>query len=96
MYLSIYRFDGDTDELLAAYDRMTEMIPPANIDFHACVVRDDGITVFDACPDEETAMAFQSGPQFRGTLEAVGLPWPRIESAGEIHRARVLGGQVVA
>jgi hypothetical protein len=96
MFLSAYHFDGDVDDLLSRYDAMREMIPLSTVELHACVVRDDGITVFDACPDRETAEMFQSNGQFKGTLEAVGLPMPRIEQLGDVHNAYALGGQKVS
>jgi hypothetical protein len=96
MFLSAYHFDGDVDDLLARYDAMREMIPLSDVDLHACVVRDGGISVFDACPDRATAEMFQSNGQFEGTLRAVGLPMPRIEWLGDVHDAYALGGQKVA
>ena len=49
MYLGIYEIDGDPTELLAAYDRLISMMPESQVVFHACAIRENGITVFDAC-----------------------------------------------
>ena len=77
MYLGIYEIDGDPAELLAAYDRLIGMMPEAQVVFHACAVREDGITVYDACPTKEVFEQFSTSPEFRGATEAAGLPWPR-------------------
>jgi hypothetical protein len=95
MFLSVYHFDGALDELLPAYGRLHEMLPPTSFELHAVVTRAGGISVYDACPDRDTADAFQSSTQFSGTVDAAGLPQPRIEQLGEIHRALVLGGQAL-
>ena len=95
MFLSVYHFDGEQDDLLAGYERMNEMLPPTSFDLHACVVRDGGISVYDACPDRDTATWFQASEQLRGTVDAAGLPQPRIEQLGDVHRALVLGGRPV-
>jgi len=49
MYLGIYEIDGDPNGLLAAYDRLIAMMPEGQVVFHACAIRENGITIFDAC-----------------------------------------------
>ena len=87
-FLGAYRFDGDPEELLAAHDRLMAGFPPDMIEFHVCIARPDGITIFDACPDEATFAGFSTSPEFRGALEGVGLPEPTVERLGVIHDAR--------
>jgi hypothetical protein len=87
MYLSAYHFDGDPDELLAAYARLQAQFPAEALDLHLCVVGVGGITVFDACPSAEVHQEFVSGPIFRGAVAAAGLPTPRIEALGDVHTA---------
>jgi len=53
MYLGIYDIDGDSRELLVAYDRLIAGMPEGQLFFHACAVRENGITIFDACPTKE-------------------------------------------
>jgi hypothetical protein len=96
MFLGVYHFDGDTTALLACYDRLLALFPPNSFDFHACVQRADGISVYDACPDRPTFEQFSSGPEFRDTIRSVGLPSPRVEQLGEVYAARARGGQVLA
>jgi hypothetical protein len=86
VHLGIYRFAGEPAELLSAYDRMLESMPPDTIFFHACTVEPDGITIYDACPTREAFERFSTGPEFRAALAAVGLPDPEIRDA-PIHNA---------
>ena len=48
MYLGIYDIAGDPRELLAAYDRVMAGMAEGQVFFHACAVRENGITIFDA------------------------------------------------
>jgi hypothetical protein len=92
MHLGIYEIDGDPGELLVAYDRLMAGMPAGQVDFHACAVREHGITIYDACPTKEAFERFSTSPEFRGAAEAAGLPWPsRIEGV-PLHVVRVRGG----
>jgi hypothetical protein len=73
MYLGIYDIDGDPDELLAAYDRVMARMPEGQVYFHACAVRENGITIYDACPTREAfeTVRVPSGAAQRG-LDPVG------------------------
>jgi hypothetical protein len=89
MYLTAYHFEGERAALLEAYERMLAALPPAGLTFHVCAHRDGGITVLDGCPSEEVARAFRTSPEFGATLAACGLPEPRVEPIGEVHRSIV-------
>jgi hypothetical protein len=89
VFLGAYHFDGEPDELLAAYGRLMRSVPAGATDLHVCVERVDGITVFDACPSHETFAAFSTGPDFRIAVEAAGLPAPRVEALGDVRAARL-------
>jgi hypothetical protein len=84
-YLGCYHFTGDTGQLLAAYDRLRTRYPDATLDLHVCVVRADGITVIDTCPDRETFTAFSYGPDFAASLAQAGLPEPAVEPLGDMY-----------
>jgi hypothetical protein len=86
MHLGIYRFAGDPDKLLPAYDRMMASMPPGAVVFHACTVERRGITIYDACPTREAFERFSTGADFHAALTSVGLPAPTIESA-PVHNA---------
>jgi hypothetical protein len=90
MFLGSYEFDGQPAELLAAYQRLLQNFPPDSLDLHVSVVRDDGITVFDACPSRAAFDDFSQSPEFLGAVESAGLPRPsRVAALGEIHRAQL-------
>jgi hypothetical protein len=95
MYLGIYDFEGDADELLASYDRMIASFPGSMILFHACTVRDGGITIYDACPTKEAFERFSTGPGFAEALAAAGLPMPAIEGR-PLHNALGPGGASIS
>jgi hypothetical protein len=92
MYLGAYHFDGSVPELLDAYERLMATFPPETLDLHVCVVRDGGLTVFDACPAAEVFVGFSTSAEFRAAVGAAGLPEPRVEPIGEVHAARVRAG----
>jgi len=89
MFLGAYEFDGDTDEMLAAYARLMAGFPPGASDLHVCVVRDGGITIFDACPSREVFAEFSGSPGFAGAVAAAGLPAPQVEPLGDVHAAHL-------
>lgn len=88
MFLSTYDFDGDPAELLPAYDRfMAASYPPGALLLHVCVVRDDGITVLDACPSRQVFEDFAASAEFADAVTRAGLPHPRVTPRGEVHSA---------
>src|SRR5205823_941269 len=58
MFLGAYYFDGPPPELIPAYERLMAGFPPDGLELHVCVVRDGGLTVYDACPSAEIFAAF--------------------------------------
>jgi hypothetical protein len=94
MFLSAYHFDGDPGALVPAYDAFARTFPPEALELHACVVTTRGITVYDACPTREVFEEFHRSAGFRSAVAAAGLPLPRIEPLGEVHRA--VTGRAVA
>jgi len=89
MILSTYRFEGDPAALVESHQRMLELYPPGSLDLHLAVADDQGLTVFDSCPDLATHQAFVASAEFRGALAQVGLPSPTIEVLGEVHFAHI-------
>jgi hypothetical protein len=89
MFLGAFHFNGPVDELSAAYDRMLAGYPPDSLQLHISVLRDNGITVYDACPSRTDFEHFIASDELRGALAGAGLPWPRIEAVGEVRTARV-------
>ena len=89
MFLGVYHFDGSPPELVPAYDRLMAGFPAEQIDLHVCVVRDGGLSVYDACPSASVFAAFSASEDFAGAVRAAGLPGPRVEAVGEVHAARL-------
>jgi hypothetical protein len=89
MYLGVYEFDGDPDVLLAGYERLAQQFPLDTLDIHLCVRREDGISVYDACPSKADFDNFSATEQFRAAVYAAGLPQPRIGGAGTVQVAHV-------
>jgi hypothetical protein len=95
MYLGIYDIDGDSRELLVAYDRLIAGMPEGQLFFHACAVRENGITIFDACPTKEAFERFSTSAEFRNAAEAAGLPWPSKIEGLPLHAIRARDGVTV-
>jgi hypothetical protein len=87
MILATYTFEGDPAALVEKHHEMMSLFPPTALDLHIAVTTDDGLTVFDACPDLATHKAFVVSPEFLGTIDRVGLPRPRVDVVGEVHFA---------
>jgi len=95
MHLGIYEIDGDPDELLLAYDRLTVAMPDDQVHFHACAVREEGITIYDACPTKEAFERFSTSAEFRSAADAAGLPWPSTIVGLPLHAVRARDGVTV-
>ena len=74
LYLGALHFDGDPGELLPAYRRMLDGFGIDTLDVHLCIAREDGLTVFDACPTREVYEEFTSSGMFRDAVAAAGCP----------------------
>jgi hypothetical protein len=92
MHASIWRFRGDPDELLRAYDAMLAEIPSGSMRLHLCLRASDGIVLVDTCPSREAYEAFASSAGFRELRERHGLPEPERLEDFPVHLA--LGGAV--
>jgi len=90
VYLGVYRFSGDPEALLSAYERLVARTPLDGSAIHVCVRRDDGVTIYDTCPSRDVFERFSESDAFRSALAAAGLPIPTIEG-GPVHAARVQG-----
>jgi len=92
MFLGIYRFEGNPQELLAGYERMVQSIAAGNMQLHVCVPDAGGLWVYDTCPSRDVFESFSSSPPFHDLLKSVGLPVPTIQKIGDVHRL-VVGGE---
>jgi len=89
LYLGAVHFDGDPGELLPGYHRLLERFRIDTLDVHLCIVREDGLTVFDACPGRAVYEEFTTSDTFRDAVAAAGLPAPRIEGLGDVQVAHL-------
>jgi len=84
----MYEFEGDPDELVAAYDRLMEFVPSDGLPFHACVRRDGGIVIYDCCPDRDVFRGFSSSDGLLDAMRDAGLPTATVTELGDVHAAR--------
>jgi hypothetical protein len=89
MFLSAYHFDGPPASLLPAYQRLQAASPPESLELHVCVIRDGGLTIYDACPSRAVFEQFHRSTDFEAAVAGAGLPTPRVEPLGEVHTLRV-------
>ena len=89
LYLGAFHFDGDPGELLLGYHRLVEQFPIDSLDVHLCVTRDNGLTIFDACPTKTVHEQFSTSCTFLDAVAAAGLPAPRIEGLGDVQVAHL-------
>jgi hypothetical protein len=94
MHASIWRFSGDPDALLRAYDAMLAEIPPAAMRLHLCLRAREGIVLVDTCPSREDYEAFAASAEFRALRARHGLPEPDAVEDFPVHVALVQGARV--
>ena len=63
MHCSIWRFEGDPEDLARRYAALMAELPESNHRLHAAARTDEGLLIFDTCPSEEVYRSFfESGP----------------------------------
>ena len=87
--LVLFRWEGDPDELLAAYDREFENpIPrqqPQRIS-HTCAPADDGEVIVDVWHSREDFQKMMDDHEFQKNLEAARWPTePQLVEVYEVH-----------
>ncbi len=91
MHASIWRFAGDPDALLGAYDAMVAEIPREAMRLHLCLRAGDGIVMVDTCPSREIFESFVSADWCRELRERTGMPEPTMLDHYPVHVAFVDG-----
>ena len=97
MHCSVWRFEGDPDELERRYLTVLAELPESNLVLHASARTPRGLLIFDTCPSKEVYRSF-FGPGGPGLalLEKHGLvpttreDYPVIRAYGM--RSRLDGG----
>ncbi len=74
MHGSVWRFEGDPDDLERRYLALLADVPESNHLLHAALRTPDGLAIFDTCPSEDVFHRF-FGPDGPGTslFESHGL-----------------------
>ena len=74
MHSSVWRFEGDPDDLEKRYTAMIADVPESNHTLHAAAKTSDGLLIFDTCPSEKVYREFFGpGSPAEGLLESHGL-----------------------
>lgn len=94
MHASIWKFTGNTFDLLLKYDGMVEEVGHSNFILHMCLATPDGIMLIDTCPNQEAYDTFVSGG-FLDLLAQHGLPEPEIVDY-PVHEAYASGRSMMA
>jgi hypothetical protein len=95
VHASLWRFQGDPDDLVRRYDELNTEFPAELMRLQLCLRADDGIVVVDTCPDRETFLAFAGGEAFAAARRRHGLPDPIALEDFPVHAAYVDGAQRV-
>ena len=86
--LALFRWEGDPDELLAAYDRElahpVARAQPRRIS-HTCARADPGMVIVDVWESAEDFQKMMDDPEFQKNLEASGTPEPQLVEVYEVH-----------
>ena len=87
--LVLLKWDGDPDDLLAAYDReLKHPVPreqPQRVS-HTCARAQDGIVVVDVWQSREAFQKMFDDPEFQKNTEAAGWPTePQLVEVYEVH-----------
>jgi hypothetical protein len=86
--LAVFRWKGDPDALLAAYDReLQHAVPrqqPRRVT-HICARGDNEVVIVDLWESEEDLQRMMEDPEFLRNLEAAGWPSEPIEQTYQVH-----------
>ena len=87
--LAVFRWEGDPDALLAAYDReLQHSVPwrgqPQRVT-HICARGDNEVVIVDLWETEQDLQIRMQNPEFRRNLEAAGWSSEPIEQTYQVH-----------
>jgi hypothetical protein len=72
MNINLYRFTGDPEQLLAAWERAAAGFDASDYVLNLVSVGDDGITVVDVCPTEADFQGWINGDDWRSIKAELG------------------------
>jgi hypothetical protein len=86
--LAVFRWEGDPDALLAAYDRELQHPVPREQPHrvtHICARGENEVVIVDLWETEEDLRRMQEDPEFLRNLEAAGWSSEPIEQIFQVH-----------
>ena len=87
--LAVFRWQGDPEALLAAYDRELQQSVPAREQprrvTHICARGDNEVVIVDLWDSEEARRGMMEDPEFLRNLEAAGWPSQPIEQSYQVY-----------
>ena len=87
--LAVFRWQGDPEALLAAYDRELQHSVPAREQprrvIHICARGDNEVVIVELWESEEARQGMMEDPEFLRNLEAAGWPSEPIEQTYQVH-----------
>ena len=86
--LAVFRWQGDPDALLAAYDRELQHPVPREQPHrvtHICARGDNEVVIVDLWETEQGLQIRMQNPEFRRNLDAAGWPSEPIEQTYQVH-----------
>jgi hypothetical protein len=86
--LAVFRWEGDPDALLAAYDRELQHAVPREQPrrrAHICARGENEVVIVDLWDTEEDLRSMQENPEFLRNLEAAGFPSDPTETIYQVH-----------
>jgi hypothetical protein len=92
VHCSLWRFEGDPDDLERRYLELLSEVPESNHRLHAAAKTPSGFLVFDTCPSEDAYRAFFDGPGLE-LLAKHGLV-PASSEDHPVSRAYAQGGRI--
>jgi hypothetical protein len=84
MYASIWKFEGDPDALVTAYEAFAAELPEPTLQL--ALRAPDGLVVVDTCPTRDAFVDFTSDPAVHARLAHHGLGFPAELDGYEVHR----------
>ena len=86
--LAVFRWEGDPDALIAAYDRkLQHSVPreqPRRVT-HICARAENEFVIVDIWETEDDLQSMQNNPEFLRNLEAAGFPSDPTEQIYQVH-----------
>jgi hypothetical protein len=99
--MAMFTVEGDSEELLAAYDRALPKLQAAageigSPQIHVCAPADHGLTIVDVWESGDALGRFAEHPRFREIIREAGLPEPSAVKVSPVHTVGWPADELVA